>query len=60
MAETEEVQHVTEDGDEKSAAGKTPAEEAGLFPGCNKTTVVCKPEEVIIQLSSVLIRSLLD
>lgn len=57
MAETEEVLQVTKVKDEKSAVGKTPTEEANLFPGCNNKTVVCKPEEVIIQLSSVLIRS---
>lgn len=60
MAETEEIQQVTEDGDEKSAVGKTPAEEVNLFLGCKNKIVVCKPEEVIIQLSSVLTRLQLD
>lgn len=56
----EEVQQVATDGDEKSAIEKTQTEEAKIFPRCNNKTAVRKPEEVIIQLSSMLIRSWLD
>lgn len=57
-AEMEGEWQFTRDGDEKSAVWKTPAE-ANLPPGCN-TGLLCKPEEVIAQLASMLIRSQLD